>query len=420
MVGKLNRLTVRQVLTITKPGRYADGGGLYLKVRPSGSRQWVFLFARIEGGKRVQTEIGLGSAAPGGTTLALAREKADEHRRSRAVGNDPLERKKAEKVAARVAGVTFGKFADEYVNSHKAAWSNAKHAQQWAMTLGPAYCKPLRAKPIAEIGVDDVLEVLTPVWQAKPETARRVRMRIEKVLDAARVKGLRSGENPARWKGHLDHLLPKHAKMTKSHHAAMQWAEVPDFLRQLEQREGMAALAFRFLILTASRTSEVLNARWQEIDFNKSTWTVPAERMKARREHRVPLSKAAIAVLVQTRGKHDKFVFPGPSDMGPLSGMALLMLLRRLKRDDVTAHGFRSAFRDWAAECTNFPREVCEMALAHTVESATEAAYRRGDLFEKRIGLMEAWAKFLDSVTALKATDEEEKAVSVTRANSHG
>ncbi len=394
MAGKLNRLTVRQVQTITAPGRHADGGGLYLKVRPSGSRQWVFLFARIEAGKRVQTEIGLGSAAPGGVSLAMAREKAEEHRRSRAVGSDPLERKKAERAAARLAGMTFGKFADSYVEAHRAGWSNSKHAAQWSMTLGPNYCKPIRSKPIAEIVVQDVLEVLTPVWQSKPETARRVRMRIEKVLDAARVKGLRSGENPARWKGHLDHLLPKHGKLTKSHHAAMPWAEVPDFLRQLEQREGTAALAFRFLILTAGRTSEVLKARWDEIDSDKAIWTVPAVRMKAKREHRVPLSKAAVAVLEQAGGKHTEFVFPGPSDMGPLSGMALLMLLRRLNKDDVTAHGMRSAFRDWAAERTNFPREVCEMALAHTVENATEAAYRRGDLFERRIKLMDEWASY--------------------------
>jgi integrase len=397
MAGKLNRLTVRQVQTITAPGRYADGGGLYLKVRPSGSRQWVFLFARIEAGKRVQTEIGLGSAAPGGVSLAMAREKAEEHRRSRSVGNDPLKQKRADKAAARVAGMTFGRFADDYVKAHESEWSNAKHAAQWSMTLGPSYCKPIRSKPIAVIGVDDVLEVLSPVWQTKPETARRVRMRIEKVLDAARVKGLRSGENPARWKGHLDHLLPKHGKLTKSHHAAMPWKEVPDFLRQLERREGTAALALRFLILTASRTSEVLKARWDEIDCDRAIWKVRAERMKARREHRVPLSGAALAILEKTKGKHKEFVFPGPSDRGPLSGMALLMLLRRLKRDDVTAHGFRSAFRDWAAECTNFPREAAEKALAHRVENATEAAYRRGDLFEKRVKLMEAWAEYCET-----------------------
>ena len=397
MVGKLNRLTVRQVLTITKPGRYADGGGLYLKVRPSGSRQWVFLFARIEGGKRVQTEIGLGSAGPSGTTLAMAREKAEIHRRSRAIGNDPLVQKNAEKAAMRTAGVTFGRFADEYVNAHKAGWSNAKHAKQWSMTLGPAYCKSLRSKTMSDIGIDDVLEVLTPIWQTKPETARRVRMRIEKVLDAGRVKGLRTGENPARWTGHLDHLLPKHSKSSKSHHAAMLWTEVPGFLSVLEKREGTAALAFRFLILTACRTSEVLKARWDEIDLENAVWTIPAARMKARREHRVPLSKAVLAVLEKAMGRHKDFVFPGPSDRGPLSGMALLMLLRRLKRDDVTAHGMRSAFRDWAAESTNFSREVCEMALAHMVENATEAAYRRGDLFEKRRALMDSWAEFASS-----------------------
>jgi integrase len=234
-------------------------------------------------------------------------------------------------------------------------------------------------------------------------------MRLEKVLDAARVRGLRSGENPARWKGHLDHLLPKHGKTTRSHHAAMPWTEVPAFLQLLEGREGCAALAFRFLILTASRTSEVLNARWAEIDFDTATWIIPADRMKARREHRVPLSSAAIGVLKQAQGKHGESIFPGPSDATPLSNMAFLMLLRRMQRDDVTAHGMRSAFRDWAAECTNYSSEVCEMALAHVVQNATEAAYRRGDLFEKRRKLMDAWASFCEPRTSAKVVPIKRK-----------
>ncbi len=262
------------------------------------------------------------------------------------------------------------------------------------MTLGEAYCGPIRSKPLGAIGTEEILAILEPIWQTVPETARRVRMRLEKVLDAARVRGLRTGENPARWKGHLDHLLPKHGKAARGHHAALPWAEVPTFMRMLEAREGIAALAFQFLILTACRTGEVQGARWCEINLDKATWTIPAERMKARREHRVPLSDAALELLKRVQGKHNELVFPGPSDTGPLSNMAFLMLLRRIDRGDATAHGMRSAFRDWAAERTIFPSEVCEMALAHVVENATEAAYRRGDLFEKRHKLMAAWSDF--------------------------
>ncbi len=386
----IHRLTTRGAAAITKPGRHADGGNLYLQVSASGSRQWTFLFER--NGK--QREMGLGSAEHGNVTLADAREKALEARRHLAQGIDPIEARNGKLANAKVAGIKFGKFADDYVKSHASQWSNPKHAAQWSMTLGDAYCSAIRAKAIATIQTDDILAVLEPVWLKVPETAGRVRMRLEKVLDAARVRGYRSGENPARWKGHLDHLLPKRGKASRKHHAAMAWKEVPGFLQELEAREGTAALAFRLLILTACRTSEVINAEWSELDLDNSTWIIPAERMKARREHRVPLSKTAMDVLQQTKGKHKKFVFPGPADDGPLSNMALLMLLRRLKHDNVTAHGMRSAFRDWASECTSFPNEVCEMALAHVVENATEAAYRRGDLFEKRAKLMEAWAEF--------------------------
>ncbi len=392
MARGINRLTVRAVATLAKPGRHADGGNLYLQIAPSGTRQWTF-FYQLNGKQR---EMGLGSAGQGGITLAEARDRAIEARRMLTHGIDPIDARNGVRATAKVVGVKFGKFADDYIKSHKSEWSNAKHADQWSMTLGDAYCALIRPKPMGSIGTEDILAVLEPVWQTVPETARRVRMRLEKVLDAARVRGLRTGENPARWKGHLDHLLPKHGKATRGHHAAMQWAEVPDFLRMLEAREGTATLAFQFLILVACRTGEVLGARWSEIDLDKATWTIPAERMKARREHRVPLSKAALKVIKQAKGKHAEYVFPGPSDAGPLSNMALLMLLRRLKRDGITAHGMRSAFRDWAAECTNFPSEVCEMALAHVVENATEAAYRRGDLFEKRRKLMEAWAAFCE------------------------
>jgi integrase len=338
--------------------------------------------------------MGLGGAEPGNVTLADAREKAVEARRQLAQGIDPIEARKAIKANARVLGVKFGKFADDYVKSHQSQWSNPKHAAQWSMTLGDAYCSLIRNKSIAAIQTEDVLAVLEPVWQTVPETARRVRMRLEKVLDAARVRGFRSGENPARWKGHLDHLLPKHGMASRKHHAAMAWADVPNFLRELETREGTAALAFRFLVLTASRTFEVLHAEWSEIDLRSATWLIPASRMKARREHRVPLSQAAMEVLHRAAGQHKRYVFPGPGELGPLSNMALLMLLRRFERVAGTPHGMRASFRTWTSECTSFPNEVCEMALAHVVENATEAAYRRGDLFEKRRQLMAAWAAF--------------------------
>jgi integrase len=388
----IHRLTTRGVAALTKPGRHADGGNLYLQISPSGSRQWTFLFER----NHKQREMGLGSADAGSVTLADAREKALEARRQLAQGFDPIEARNGKLANAKVAGIKFGKFADDFVKSHAGQWSNLKHAAQWSMTLGDAYCSSIRGKAVAAIHTDDILGVLEPVWQKVPETARRVRMRLEKVLDAARVRGYRNGENPARWKGHLDHLLPKHGKATRKHHAAMAWENVPNFLRELEAREGTAALAFKFLILTAARTSEVLNAQWSEIDLASASWTIPAERMKARREHRVPLSQAAMEVLHQATGQHRQFVFPGPADDGPLSNMALLMLLRRLKHEGATAHGMRSAFRDWASECTNFSNEVAEMALAHMIENRTESAYRRGDLFQKRKALMEEWGKFTE------------------------
>lgn len=389
----IHRLTARGAATLTKPGRHADGGNLYLQIAPSGTRQWTFFF-QFNGRQR---EMGLGSAEPGNVTLADAREKALEARRHLSQGIDPIEARKGVMASARIAGVKFGKFADDYVKSHQSEWSSTKHAAQWNMTMGDAYCSSIRNKPIAAVQTEDILAVLEPVWQKVPETARRVRMRLERILDAARVRGYRSGENPARWKGHLDHLLPKHGKGSRKHHAAIAWADLPNFLRELEAREGTAALAFRFLILTACRTSEVLNARWEEIDLKNSIWTIPAERMKSRRQHRVPLSKGALTVLEAAAGKHDNFVFPAPSDTSSLSNMALLMLLRRMAQSGATAHGMRSSFRDWAAECTAFPSEVCEMALAHVVENATEAAYRRGELMEKRRKLMDAWAIFCES-----------------------
>lgn len=393
----LNRLTARQVAALKAPGRHADGGGLYLKITPAGSRSWVFFWTRD--GK--QREAGLGSAAAGGVTLAQAREKAGEFRKLLAEGLDPLDTRREAKRQAEAQAVKFGAFADQFVADHRPSWSNPKHADQWAMTLGPAYCKAIRDLPIADVRTEDVLRVLTPVWQSRPETARRVRMRIERILDAARVKGLRPAgtENPARWRGHLDHLLPRHAAASKGHHAAMPWGDVPDFFKGLADRSGIAAPALRFTIATAARTSEVIGAQWEEIDLEAALWTVPAARMKARRPHRVPLTGPAIEALEAVRGLHPEIVFPGPSLRRPLSNMAMAAILKRAELD-FTVHGFRSAFRDWAAETTAFPSEVAEMALAHVVADATEAAYRRGDLFAKRRALMDAWAAFLTETPA--------------------
>ena len=275
-------------------------------------------------------------------------------------------------------------------------WRNPKHRAQWKMTLS-VYAAPLRDMPVDKISTEDVLAVLKPLWTTKPETASRLRGRIERVLDAARVRGLRQGENPARWRGHLDHLLPKPGKLTRGHHEAMAIDAVPAFLERLQTRPSIAGKALAFTILTAARSGEVLGARWNEIDLETAVWTVPAARMKTGKPHRVPLSSPALAVLREMhalRTEEVDLVFPGQKRGRPLSVMAFSMLLRRMKVE-VTAHGFRSSFRDWAAERTSFPHEVAEMALAHAIGSKTEAAYRRGDLFEKRQQLMAAWADFL-------------------------
>jgi integrase len=391
MARAIHRLTARQVAALREPGRYPDGGNLFVVIGPSGGRNWSLRY--VIGGK--SREMGLGPATPDGVSLAEARERAAEARRLLAQGVDPLEQKRASETAQKAASTTFGTFADQYIRDQRSGWANPKHAAQWEMTLGDAYCRSIRRLPITEVGVEHVLAVLSPHWQRVPETARRVRMRLEKVLDAAKVRGLRIGENPARWKGNLDHLLPRQTTK-KAHHAALPFTEVPAFIGSLRARDkGTAALALELTILTAARSGEALGARWEEFDLEAKVWTIPQERMKARRPHRVPLSPAALDVLNIAKGRDDVWVFPGQKPGKPLSNMAMEMQLRRMDRDDITVHGFRSSFRDWAAETTAFPREVCEMALAHVIESDTEAAYRRGDLFEKRRKLMDAWAAFV-------------------------
>lgn len=387
MAGK-EKLTARAAAT-TKPGRYGDGRGLYLVVSETGARKWVFRFIF---GSRV-TEMGLGNAA---VSLAQAREKAAEARKLVAAGVNPIEARRA---ANRMAAgkPTFGEMADAFLEAKSSEWRNDKHRAQWKMTL-EEYAKPLRALPVDRVDTEAVLGVLQPIWQAKPETAARLRGRIETVLDAARAKGHipRNEANPARWRGHLDKLLPKRQKLSRGHHAALPYSGVPEFIGKLREREAIAALALEFTILTAARSGEALGARWSEIDFDAKVWTVPAARMKAGREHRVPLSSPALAILGKlSEANSGDFVFPGQRPEKALSGMAMEMMLRRMKIN-VTVHGFRSSFRDWAGETTSFPREIAEAALAHVAGDATERAYRRGDALEKRRGLMEAWAEFCE------------------------
>jgi integrase len=334
-------------------------------------------------------------------SLAEARKRAAEHRLRRHDGIDPIEARRAERLQARLdaaKAITFKECAEGYIKAHRAGWRNGKHAAQWEATLG-TYAEPIIGNlSVQAIDTTLVLKALEPIWTAKPETAGRVRGRIEVILDWAKVRGYRQGENPARWRGHLDKLLPARGKVRKvEHHAALPYSKLLGFLIGLREQESISARALEFTILTAARTGEVIGVRWSEIDLINKTWTVPAGRMKAGREHRVPLSPRALAILEdmqEHRHADDGFVFPGGKPGKPLSNMAFLMLLRRMDRGDLTAHGFRSSFRDWAAERTNFPPEVAEMALAHTVSDKTVAAYNRSDLFERRRRLMQQWATF--------------------------
>jgi integrase len=382
------KLTARRVQT-AKPGKYSDGGNLYLVVSSVHTRKWVLRFTWRGRPK----EMGLGSAAH--VPLADAREKAAEARRKVAHGLNPIDERKRNGFIP-----TFGQMADEVCEALSAGFRNDKHKAQWKSTL-ETYAAPLRAKPVDAIGTDDVLSVLRPIWTEKAETASRLRGRIEKVLEAAKARGFRQGENPARWRGHLDHLLPRPSKLTRGHHAAMPYEAVADFIRDLRAREGMASVALEFCVLTAARSGEVLGLRWPEIDLERSIWTVPAARMKAGREHRVPLSARVLAIL---RGladaKQAEFVFTGSRREKPLSGMAMEMLLRRMDVKNATVHGFRSAFRDWAGNMTNFPRELIEGALAHVIGDKAEQAYRRGDALERRRELMEAWSRFCETPEA--------------------
>jgi integrase len=398
------RLTARAVATITKPGLVADGGGLYLHVSASGAKSWIFRWSRD--GK--SHDMGLGTAGDDDVTLAEARELATDARRRVREGSDPIEDRRAkrnEKKLEAAKTISFRQCADGYIKAHQAGWSNPKHAAQWPATL-TSYVYPVFGElPVQAVDVALVMKVLEPIWTEKPETASRVRGRIEAVLDWAAARGYRQGENPARWRGHLENLLPKKSKVYRvEHHAALPYAEISSLVGELRQQEGIAPLALQFTIFTGARTSEVIGATWPEIDLDGRLWIVPAERMKSGREQRRPLSGPVVAILADLRElRQSEFVFPGQRVGRPLSNIAMLQLLRRMGHADLTVHGFRSTFSDWAAERTNFPAEVREMALAHAVSDKVEAAYRRGDLFAKRRQLAEAWARYC---TAPLATGE--------------
>lgn len=395
MPRKLHNALTAQAVKHAGPGRHADGSGLHLLVKQSGARSWVYRFM-LNGRSR---DVGLGAAGPGGLSLADARDEAAVLRLKVKAGIDPLEERDREIAqalaaarAAKVAGTTFREVATAYIAANEDSWRNPKHRQQWRNTLDTYVYPVIGDLPVAEVETAHVLTILEPIWKSKAETASRIRGRIETVLDSAKARGYRQGENPARWRGHLAQILPARTRLSRGHHKALPYQEIRAFVRSLRDREAVAALALEFTILTAARSGEVIGATWREVDLEKAIWTIPADRMKAAKEHRVPLSPCAVSILKGLQPLGSDYLFPGARG-GRLSGMAMTMLMRRMKVE-VTVHGFRSGFRDWAAECTGFAHEVAEMALAHAIENKVERAYRRGDLLDKRRRLMDDWATY--------------------------
>jgi integrase len=403
MARMIHRLSAVGVSATRAPGYYADGGGLYLRVAPGGTRAWIFRFT-MSGKTR---DGGLGSYPA--VSLAKARGEAELCRQLVATGVDPIESRKKQRQAASAATekvMTFRDCGAAVIASHEASWRNAKHRQQWTNTLKTYVYPVIGERPVATVDTDLVLKVLEPLWRTKPETSSRVRGRIETILDWARVRGYRDGEmNPARWRGHLDQLLPsKHKIRHVRHHAALPYSEVPAFMSELRTREGVAARALEFGILTATRSREFREAEWRDIDLAAKAWTARVKLTAANLtgEFRVPLSNAALALLDQMP-RVCRYVFPGQRNGKPISDSAIRIFVLRAMgygSSECTIHGFRSSFRDWAAESTGFGNHVAEKALAHAVSSAVEAAYRRGDLFKKRRELMEDWAQFCDNQPA--------------------
>lgn len=389
------RLSAKAVEKQRRAGYFADGDGLYLQCSPTRAKSWIFRFT-LRGRAR---EMGLGSTST--VSLAEARHRAQQARKLLGDGIDPIEHRNAHRAAQaldKARQITFGECAQKYIEAHRAGWRNAKHIYQWTYTLD-TYCGPIiGALPVVDVDTGLVLQVLEPIWETKTETASRLRARIENILDWATVRGYREGENPARWKGHLSKLLPPLRKRQRvKHHPALPYEQLGEFMQVLRTQEGTAARALEFSVLTAGRTGEVINARLEEFDLNKAIWTVPAARMKSGREHRVPLPPRTVEIVRAQLDQGVDYLFPGAREGKPLSNMAMLMLLKkRMGRGDLTVHGFRSTFRDWTAERTSYPHEVCEMALAHTIGNQVEASYRRGDLFDKRRRLMAEWAKYCE------------------------
>lgn len=398
-VDKLSALAVSRA---KEPGYYGDGAGLYLQVAKGGTKSWIFRFTF--GGK--QREMGLGATHT--ITLADAREKARECRSKLQDGVDPLELRNAGKLSAaleRAKAITFDACGTAYIAAHRGGWKNAKHIAQWESTLS-TYAGPVIGNlPVAAVDTALVVKVLQPIWHEKTETATRLRGRIESILDWATVSKFRVGENPARWRGHLDNLLADPDKVSRvKHHPALPWSETGAFMAALRERKGISPRAVEFGILTAARSGETRGATWGEIDMDLAMWTIPPERMKAGREHRIPLSDRALEVLRETprtkagagQSPCEQFIFSGRAHGSQLSDMSLTAVLRAMGRKDISIHGFRSTFRDWCAESASnsFPREVCEHALAHSLPDKVEAAYRRGDLIEKRKVLMQVWADY--------------------------
>ena len=400
MVGLVVGLTSLEIKN-APAGMHSDGNGLYLCVKPSGTKSWIFRY-QVNGRRR---EMGLGALEY--LEPVKARAEAAGLKAKVSEGIDPLDerksleaaaaaQRKAEQAALRKAGATFEVVAAQYIENHRPSWKNAKHAQQWENTLRTYVYPVVGNLPVDEVTTEHVVAILKPIWATKSETASRVRMRIEAVLTAAKLMGWRSGDNPAVYKGGLEAILPPISKVRQvRHHPALPYEEAPAFMRLLRERGGISAFALEFCILTAARSGEVRHATWDEIDQDAGLWIVPADRMKARREHRVPLSKRALEVL-ENIGRHQDspLIFPGVG-FKPLSDMTLSAVLKRMNLSQFTVHGFRSTFRDWAAETTPYPNEVVEMALAHTIANKAEAAYRRGDLLQKRRQLMDDWCDFL-------------------------
>lgn len=412
-----NRLTDLKVRTVAKkasPMRVPDGRGLYLEVHRNGTPSWVFRYTlpKLNGaGVRVGSRerwAGLGSYPA--VSLAEARDAADEMRRLLRAGQDPIEHRKREREArqeaerqAAAGAVTFRQVAENYIEAHRAGWRNAKHAAQWGTTLETYTYSHFGDTPVRDIDVEMILRALRPIWTEKPETATRVRQRIEAVLDSATARGLRTGENPARWRGHLDKLLPKRSKVAAvKHHAAMSYDALPAFWTDLSARDAMSARALAFTVLTASRSGEVRGATWGELDFDRALWTVPADRMKSRRSHRVPLPDIAVEILRSVEPKNaeaNALIFPGSRGKPMSENTMRKYLIEDLEQPGLTVHGFRSTFRDWCGEETSFPRELAELSLAHVIHDDTEAAYRRGDALDRRRKLMDAWASFCTSAS---------------------